>query len=48
LKPDIILLNLDISGSMDKQEPVANVEQKIGVSEKPKEQVIAHTLLLFF
>ena len=46
----MILSNLDISGSMDKQEPVANVEQKIGLSEKPKEQVITHYcfFILFF
>jgi len=44
----MILLNLDISGSMDKQEPVANVEQKIDLSEKPKEQVITHYCITVF
>lgn len=39
------MLNLVGSGSMDKQEPIADVEQKIGLTEKPKEQVI--TLLPF-
>jgi hypothetical protein len=33
---------------MDKQEPVANVEQKIGLSRKPKELVITHYRIIVF
>ena len=33
---------------MDKQEPVANVEQKIGLSGKPKELVITHYRITVF
>jgi hypothetical protein len=34
------MLNLTVAGSMDKQEPVADVEQKIVLAESPREQVI--------
>jgi hypothetical protein len=34
------VLNLTVAGSMDKQEPVADVEQKIVLAESPREQVI--------
>jgi YTH domain-containing family protein len=33
---------------MDKQEPVANGEQTIGLAEKPKELVITHHSLLYY
>ena len=41
------LLNLVVSGSMDKQEPIADVEQKIGLTEKPKEQVLTFQYIAF-